>query len=843
MFRKRAQFVSRPEEFVEELFLQRYDQMLEWALHLTDHRAEQAEDLAHDAFVQLTLSPPDFNAITNLDGYLYVVLRNLHRSQMQRALCGPGGPASTVDYDSAEAGLKAADPRQQLQAVEELRLVCRYACARKESSKAGSALILRFFHGYYPGEIAALLCVSRAAIKELLRMARGEAKLFLDDPAKLGFIAELPTDKELEIKTGATIEETMAGLRQGIFATRQGRCLERKHLAEIYDAARPELLTVPLLAHLVSCPDCLEEANRLLKLPPLSDRDPNDMLGPDRGAKAGGGKPTATPLGANSKTRARQKALKKYRRRLREVYEHEPRELRIAVNGFVLAQQEITAAVHKQTLGIEVAEELTLIEVLSEQGVRLLALHVAAPPTGQFEQHTRVEFSEGRTLATHLNFCGSWPHLEITYECGSRVADCGASDCGLRIADCGLEKVVDSPGDSPQPLFTSFSESKGLFAKLLSAISNPRPAIKWLLRPVTITVLLAILLITVVVGQRMGWWFATPPKSPLRRETRPGKAFPERPAPDAPAAEPGPGRANPLTTSTFAPSVRASITPVTATAELEVEALRLLQQAGADLGEQVEAKRTAHGQLLIEGLLETDARKAELFRALQSLANHPAVIIRIETVAEVMARRRASGKSAANSATNDERRIEVEKIALPIAAELRAYLQARGGAASEDEIHNLAARLHNQALRALDRLYALQRLSRQISPAQCDALAPKAQAKFLGLLARHAYAYATQTQRLREELGAILKVPAPSPDAPDAIHNTAELYRAVAQLFAFGKSAHTALDQSLTISSRPAAATTIKSPPFWRTLINAETLAAQIAEYATQYQTTPGREQ
>jgi hypothetical protein len=129
------------------------------------------------------------------------------------------------------------------------------------------------------------------------------------------------------------------------------------------------------------------------------------MLGPDRGAKAGGGKPTATPLGANSKTRARQKALKKYRRRLREVYEHEPRELRIAVNGFVLAQQEITAAVHKQTLGIEVAEELTLIEVLSEQGVRLLALNVAAPPTGQFEQHARVEFSEGRTLATHLNFC------------------------------------------------------------------------------------------------------------------------------------------------------------------------------------------------------------------------------------------------------------------------------------------------------------------------------------------------------------------------------------------------------------------------------------------------------
>jgi hypothetical protein len=43
------------------------------------------------------------------------------------------GYMKPVDYDSAEAGLKAADPRDRFQAVEELRLVCRYASLCKDA--------------------------------------------------------------------------------------------------------------------------------------------------------------------------------------------------------------------------------------------------------------------------------------------------------------------------------------------------------------------------------------------------------------------------------------------------------------------------------------------------------------------------------------------------------------------------------------------------------------------------------------------------------------------------------------------------------------------------------------
>src|SRR5207245_1631485 len=57
-------------------------------------------------------------------------------------------------------------------------------------------------------------------------------------------------------------------------------------------------------------------------------------------------------------------------------------------------------------------------------------------------------------------------------------------------------------------------------------------------------------------------------------------------------------------------------TPIVATADLEVEVLRLLNQAGADLGEQVNVERTAQGLLQVKGIVETDKRKAELLQAL-----------------------------------------------------------------------------------------------------------------------------------------------------------------------------------------------------------------------------------
>ncbi len=806
MFKKKAQSAAFVEPQAETLFLQRYDRMLEWAMHLTDHRAGQAEDLVHDTFVQLTMTPPDFTTIENLDGYLFVVMRNLYRSQMQRAMRGPLGPEALVEYDSAEAGLRAVDPARRWQAMEELREVCRYACDRKESSKASSALILRFFHGYYPGEIAALFCISRPAVKELLRMARGEAKLFLQDPAKLGLMKDSPTGKASRWESADSRDETRMQFQQAIFASRKGRCLPSRHLAEIYEAARPELLTPSLLAHLVSCPQCLEEANRLLQLPRLSDRDPNDMLGPDRSEGAGG---KSGPIRSGRQNGAQRKALANYRRRLREVYEHEPRELRIAVNGFVLARQEVIAPVHQQTLGIEVAEDLTLIEVFSEQGVRMLALHVEPPPIGKFEQAARAEFSDGRTLHAALSFCGSWPHLEVTYDWR------GVTEQELPSVFRGV--LFPSEADAP-------AKPKGPVARFKAAMRHPQIAILRLLRPATITSVLALFLVTAAVGQRLGWWLA--PQTQVNTGPR-----------ATPSAKPG-GEAGPRSTPPHgivapAPAREPAATisvEATAIAEVEIEALRLLGQAGGDLGEQIEVRRTDQGTLRIEGIVESDARKTEILQALAPLAEHSAVSLQVETVAEALARQRKTGPS--QSLTDNVSHVEVERSALPIARDLRTYLQFRGSDPTEAAVHELSANLHNQAHRAFDHLYALQRLTRQIPNAKFHQLTPKAQTQFRTLLAGHARGYAGKARRLREELQNILNVSPPTAMAERDIQNVSELYSATARLFALGKSADAVIDDSLTISNRASTAVGIKSSSFWQTLIYAEALAATIERFA-----------
>src|SRR2546429_7579712 len=58
----------------------------------------------------------------------------------------------------------------------------------KETSKAGRVLILRFLHGYYPREIAQVMQCTREAVEERLRVARSEARQYLENPKSLRFL-------------------------------------------------------------------------------------------------------------------------------------------------------------------------------------------------------------------------------------------------------------------------------------------------------------------------------------------------------------------------------------------------------------------------------------------------------------------------------------------------------------------------------------------------------------------------------------------------------------------------------------------------------------------------------
>jgi DNA-directed RNA polymerase specialized sigma24 family protein len=457
---KRLRITRKDErQSVESLFLAHYEQMRSWALHLTGHQEAAAEDLVHDLYVHLALDQPDFTEIENPAGYLFIVLRNLYQSQRWRLARGPLGPTVTVDFDSIEVTLSAVTPDlgDRFQILDQFWRVNEYACARKESSKAASVLILRFFFGYYPSEIAGILCGSRNLATELLRRARAEARSYLDDPTKLAWMkppnAPVTVDRQ-PLRSARNADEVIGQLRRAIQSSRQGECLPERHLEDIYIANQPQLLSAALLGHIVSCPNCLDAVNRLLALPPLSDRHPPDMLGPDAtGSKGVGAKPATGSGSARS-------ALERSRRKLREVYEHDPQELRVAVNGEVIVAHRINAEWNEISLALRNqaeelgAEEASYIEVFSEQGVRLLLLTVKTPPDGAFEQQSQIRLSDGRTLSARLNFCGRWPHLDLQYhdpsQCALRVADCGlekAADCGLRMAvggcvDCGGRRAA-----------------------------------------------------------------------------------------------------------------------------------------------------------------------------------------------------------------------------------------------------------------------------------------------------------------------------------------------------------------------------------------------------------------
>ena len=397
---------TQPDEKRERLFTERYESLLAWALRLTNHQRDAAEDLVQDAFVQFMLGRTRLEEIENIDGYLRRMLRYMHVSRIGRSAQHLHAEAlSVADYDSCRLSWSAIEPPRRVQASEELHQICAYACSRKESSRAGSVLILRFFHEYFPTEIAAVLNSSRHSVDELQRFARREAKLFMNEPGRLRFVNKAASERQ-QIKYLKSEGDLMIGLRQMIFNSCKGDCIPRQELEEAYSKPDGDALTTARLAHIVSCPQCLDAVNSLLGLPLLSERydaGRSDFKEPPRDADGGG----ASGGGSGD-------LPKKFGKRLREIHEHKPQELRISVNGFLVSSLTVSSDLSELNLNLTPDDPIEFVEVCSEQGVPLLFFTV--DPVGpESEQWAWIELSEGRFLeASFLNEDG--PSLRVIYK-------------------------------------------------------------------------------------------------------------------------------------------------------------------------------------------------------------------------------------------------------------------------------------------------------------------------------------------------------------------------------------------------------------------------------------------
>ncbi|SRR6266545_2161799 len=396
-----------------DAFLERYEGLHGWAVQMTANDRALAEDLLHDLFILFTLSQPDLSRIGNLDNYLYASLRNLHISQLRRATRGRFEQLSIVEYESARLSLHSiAHGRDLIQAQDELRRICHYACARKATANAASVLILRFFHGYYPSEIAKVMRSTRQAVDVRLRAARTEAKAYLENSRSLAFIrgpSESVTPEVFPARFARTAGDFLIELQQTIFDSHIGDCLSREQLNHLYEPGPQTPIARKHLAHIVSCPTCLDAVNTLLGLPLLAERYPTDTM--DKDNKKGGG-----PFDDSSKGGDIRRSITEWEREAREAFEHKPQELCVSVNGYLLGSQLIGAELSELTLNITADERISFCEVFSEQGIRLMMMNVEdLPPNGPGELRQRIELSEARSLESSLLFSNPYPTLHVSY--------------------------------------------------------------------------------------------------------------------------------------------------------------------------------------------------------------------------------------------------------------------------------------------------------------------------------------------------------------------------------------------------------------------------------------------
>jgi len=257
-----------------------------------------------------------------------------------------------------------------------------------------------------------------------------------------------------------------------------------------------------------------------------------------------------------------------------------------------------------------------------------------------------------------------------------------------------------------------------------------------------------------------------------------------------------------------------------ATTELEVEVLRLLNEAGADTGEQVGAKRDSDGLLRIEGIVETAERKAEILRALDSVRNNPAVRIEIATVAEALAEQRRKGRDSSRAT---ERRAETTSGAMAAEGDLQVYFQ------SEERAREFAARMVSLSQRAMRHLYALRRLANQFSAEELRALSPEARTKWLALVRFHARVYQQEMIEIGRELRPIFFPSAfqgvtENPEISDAI----SVARVIDHVFDLGSANDRVILSAFTTSPKKSNVTAIRSLSFWQSLQAADALVTRI---------------
>lgn len=262
----------------DAVFLQQYEKIQRWAMLIAKNDRELAKDLVHDVYLRFTLTEQNPSFVENIDNYIYVALKNQYFSHLRRSIRTKPIQFSVVEQEIINSTALAFDPRHTNKIHDQLRVICHYACLRKATSIGASILILRFFHGYFPSEVALILKRSLNAIEARLKTSRLEVAGVIAYPERLAAL----TKKNNCFRRGAGLfesdENILSELRRKVFSSRRGDCQPIEKINDFYARGRSNLPRIAL-SHMVSCESCLDNINLVLNMPRLQERHPLDMLG------------------------------------------------------------------------------------------------------------------------------------------------------------------------------------------------------------------------------------------------------------------------------------------------------------------------------------------------------------------------------------------------------------------------------------------------------------------------------------------------------------------------------------------------------------------------------------
>lgn len=386
----------------ERIFIERLGKVMHWARQIAGGDASLAEDLAQDAFLHFTAGRPSLYEISNVDKYLYVVLKNLFRSHLASVSRRCAVPFDPLAHESAMQTWRSVDAERRLTLREELCQICAFISDRKETSKGASAFLLHFFHGLSLWDVSVVMQTTRAAVDERLSVVRKEARRHLERRTPV------------LVKSGAGETELMAELQSIIARSCRGECFSLEEAQRSYAPGAVQLAR-DRLAHLASCCKCLRVLAQLLQFPTDS------------------GSPPAAPGDRNR--------ISLWKRKRAELLSTEPSEFQLIVNGHLLATERLHRPDNAFSVSITLHEPLDFVEIWNDETTRLLLLPaISEPPVGKYDQGATIDLGAG-SLQLTLQFTDPWPTIAINYAaCPSENLDKAEEQDRNRFLSVPLER-------------------------------------------------------------------------------------------------------------------------------------------------------------------------------------------------------------------------------------------------------------------------------------------------------------------------------------------------------------------------------------------------------------------